>query len=343
MANYKTPQRLQLTSAGTTIAGKPVFISDRIPLEDDPYLTPTPSPPADPHSLHYSGYGQVSAGDACVFSCTYCYVEGQTRCQLERVDSPAPIDAPLSSIVIRRKDAATRLVEHLQHHPLRDLNRTVFISRTVDPAPTVHLADETSAMVLALLSATAWTVRLLSKSPLLGRIGDAIGLAHRDRVIFGFSTGTLDDRLAACVEVGAPPVSKRLESLRRLQDRGFRTYAMISPSLPQDDYDSFVQIAVNAVNLPSCELFCAEQINFHGIDPSRTTTALAAGGWKTQANLLEDLAHNAALYDEHARRLYEAYSRVIPRKQLRFLYRPLTPAGPWWRDRFADGIFVIDS
>src|SRR5947208_2637146 len=52
------------------------------------------------------------------------------------------------------------------------------------------------------------------------------------RMIFGVSTGTFDDRLAAAFEEGTPLVSKRINSLHVLQDNGFRTYAMVCPSLP---------------------------------------------------------------------------------------------------------------
>lgn len=43
---------------------------------------------------------------------------------------------------------------------------------------------------------------------------------HHQHISFGFSTGTVDDRVAQAIETGTPLVSKRLESLHWLQDRG---------------------------------------------------------------------------------------------------------------------------
>src|SRR5690606_41849154 len=56
----------------------------------------------------------------------------------------------------------------------------------------------------------------------------------KDRMIYGISTGTLDDGIAAAIESGTPKPTKRIESLHRLQNEGFRTYGMICPSLPQE-------------------------------------------------------------------------------------------------------------
>lgn len=70
---------------------------------------------------------------------------------------------------------------------------------------------------------------------------------HHQRLIFGFSTGTLDDRVAKAFEAGTALVSKRLESLHWLQDRGLRTFGMICPSLP---YDRFSREICDAIRRP---------------------------------------------------------------------------------------------
>jgi hypothetical protein len=67
-----------------------------------------------------------------------------------------------------------------------------------------------------------------AKSNLLTLIAKALQ-EYKNRIIYGFSTGTPDDQLAAAFEQGTAKVSKRIAALHQLQDEGYRTYGMICP------------------------------------------------------------------------------------------------------------------
>jgi DNA repair photolyase len=93
----------------------------------------------------------------------------------------------------------------------------------------VELADETIDLCVEVLESTGWTIRLLSKSTLLERIAKKIPAKWGQQIIYGLSTGTFEDGVAAAIEPDAPPPSKRLETLRKLQRQGLRTFAMLCP------------------------------------------------------------------------------------------------------------------
>ena len=143
-----------------------------------------------------------------------------------------------SDVVIRRKDPLTVLESQLldrRGRPkfLKKINdkRVIYASPLVDVAANMELVDETVAVCERILEFTHWQIRLLSKSSLLLRVAENLPPESRERVIYGFSTGTLSDRLARSFEEGTALVSKRLKALHTLQDSGYRTFGMICPSL----------------------------------------------------------------------------------------------------------------
>ena len=97
-------------------------------------------------------------------------------------------------------------------------------------------------------------------------------------MIYGVSTGTLDDNLARSFEQGTPLPSKRVASLHWLQNNGYRTFGMICPSLPQHEYDGFAREIRDAICAEKCEHVWAEVINVRGDSMTRTIAALRAGG-----------------------------------------------------------------
>jgi len=124
---------------------------------------------------------------------------------------------------------------------------------------------ETSELCKVILELTNWQIRLLSKSSFLPFIAKGLeqfpGLRARQRVIYGVSTGTLDDKLASSIEQGCPLVRRRIESFHWLQNSGFRTFGMICPSLPQPDYLQFSKDILSAIRADRCEHIWSEVIN----------------------------------------------------------------------------------
>ena len=245
-------------------------------------------------------------GDACAYSCSFCYVGMSQRYQappLIKVHNEANgKNLQFRDVVIRRKDAINLLRDQLlkkdgsPRHQDPDDRRVVYSSTLVDVATNMELLRETAEACNLILEHTSWDIRLLSKSHLLHRLVADLLVPKRfhQRLIFGFSTGTLDDRAAAAIEEGTAKVSKRLESLHWLQDRGLRTFGMICPSLPQDDYDRFSREACEAIRADRCEHVWAEVINLRGESLTRTVDALKRAGLQAEAERLHSVSGSGA-------------------------------------------------
>jgi DNA repair photolyase len=299
----------------------------------------------------------LNLGDACVFSCEFCYVEAQMR----KLDSRLVADYNAAEgltgenalgfrdLVIRRRNAVELVKGQLtksdgtpRFADPRD-NRVVFCATVVDSAANMELLRETAAACNLILDNTHWQIRLLSKSNLLHLLVKdcLIPKKHHHRLIFGFSTGTLDDRVAKAIETGTPLVSKRLESLRWLQDNGFRTFCMICPSLPQHDYDKFSRDICEAIRVDRCEHVWAEVINTRGESKSRTVEALRTAGLDDEATMLETVKSNSEKWEMYARATFEAHAKNIPSEKLRFLQYVSKESVPWWAERIEKGAVLI--
>lgn len=288
-----------------------------------------------------------STGSACAYSCTFCYVPDLMR----KSPHMAEIARPLEEVVIRRADALKILQDQLLDSKGRPRftdpqdTRVIYASPLVDVAANLTLARETILACHFILSHTPWHIRLLSKSNLLPEIAHALE-AHRDRVIYGVSTGTLDDHLAAAFEKGTARVSKRLQSLHWLQDRGFRTFGMLCPTLPQvDGYQgSWAADLAHAIRYEKCEHVWAEVLNVRGDSMVRTCAALHQAGYTREARLLMTISSDKAQWEQHARFTFMAHTRIgYAPGQLRFLQYVTKDSLPWWQKHIPDGAVLLGA
>jgi len=219
--------------------------------------------------------------------------------------------------------------------------KVIYASPLVDVAPTKELASETVEMCDAILRLTPFHIRLLSKSPILEDVAKQLAarfpdpqLGAKARVIFGLSTGTLDDKVAAAIERHAPSPSARIKALHRLQDNGFRTYGMLCPILPQKDaaaYKQFAQAAMKAIRADKCEEIWAEAVNFRagGKEPAKnpddqrqrdsfeaTLQALVTGGFQEEADMFELVATDSQAWEQYTRTLFEALVEAVPQQTI---------------------------
>ena len=166
---------------------------------------------------------------------------------------------------------------------------------------------------------------------------------YHHRLIFGFSTGTLDDTVAKAFESGTAPVSKRLESLHWLQDKEFRTFGMICPSLPQDDYERFSREICAAIRVEKCEHVWAEPINVRGESLSKTLAALRAAGLDSEACRLAAVsgAGNGKAWEDYSRQTFLAHSNNIEPGKLRFLQYIDARSADWWAARRCLGAVLL--
>jgi DNA repair photolyase len=211
-----------------------------------------------------------TAGQACVFNCTFCYVADILKSHTGLRDLRQERGLAWNEMVVDISDAANKarsqLVDRKGKPKFTDPTdtRVVFASPLVDVAATMEHVGVTVDICKVILEHTHWQIRLLSKSSLLRQVAERIPKGHKQRVIYGLSTGTIDSNLAASFEKGTALVSKRLETISWLQDNGYRTYAMVCPILPQADYKAFAEQMTAAIDVPRCEHVWAEPINVRG-------------------------------------------------------------------------------
>jgi DNA repair photolyase len=298
-----------------------------------------------------------SAGSACAYECSYCYVTDLMRKSphLQNVRDQHTEQFPdqsvpsHSEIVIRRRGVLDALRHQLTLRGKPRFTedpsdqRVIYMSPLVDVAANPTLCEETVEACRLILELTHWQIRLLSKSSFLPRIAKSLGRANgaRKRVIYGVSTGTLDDNLARCFEEGTALVSKRLESLHWLQNNGYRTFGMICPSLPSDNYEKFSNDICEAIRVDRCEHVWAEVMNLRGESFTRTISALRSAGYEREAHLLELVTDNQIRWEAYARNTFESHTKSIPAKKLRFLQYVTASTRSWWEQQQPRGSVLL--
>ncbi|HET7624399.1 MAG TPA: hypothetical protein VFM25_03970 [Verrucomicrobiae bacterium] len=286
-----------------------------------------------------------SAGSACVYRCSFCYVPDIMR------KSPhlSGIREKHEDVVIRRAGAVDAMRKQLtdargnpKFYDFTD-TRVIYASPLVDVAGNMELVRETIELCKVILELTCWQIRLLSKSNLLPKIAEGLdGIADaKRRIIYGVSTGTLDDNLARVFERDCPLVSKRIASLHWLQDHGYRTFGMICPSLPQTDYNRFAQEMAEAIRAEKCEHIWAEVINVRGDSYTNTFNALKNGGFKAEAHWLQLVFSTTDRWETYARKTFDAHAPLYSPGKLRFLQYVTANSRAWWEQQRNLGVVIL--
>jgi DNA repair photolyase len=292
-----------------------------------------------------------SGGSACPFSCAFCSVPDTMR-KLEPWHKKHGVMGKHQDIVIRRENAVEIARRQLSSHSLveRRKHKVIYASALTDVAANMELVRETIEICKVVFELTDWDVRLLSKSNLLPKVADGIVAADPhvpnatswgQRVIFGVSTGTLNDKIAAAFEQGTPLVTKRIQSLHWLQDNGFRTYAMVCPSLPQADYDQFAREMAEALRYDRCEHVWAEVINLRGESFTRTFDALGNAALKDLADAVKMVSTDKTAWENYARSTFLAHTGHVPAGKLRFLQYVTKGTRDWWTAQQQQGAVVL--
>jgi DNA repair photolyase len=296
-------------------------------------------------------------GDACTFGCTFCYVLQSMRRLvqplIDEYNRRNNTKLKFQDFVIRRDSPLDLIKMQLlddQGNPRfadADDDRVIYSSTLVDVAGNKDILQETADVCNLILEHTNWQIRLLSKCSLLKDLvaKKLIPKEYHHRLIFGFSTGTLDDGVARAIEKGTSSVSKRIEALHWLQDHGFRTFGMICPNLPQKDYGEFSRDICTAIRVDRCEHVWAEVINVRGESMKATSAALRAAGFVSEADELESVsgAENSEAWENYARETFIAHTANVPPEKLRFLQYLDKNHIDWWKNQRAKGAVLIGS
>lgn len=295
-----------------------------------------------------------TAGSGCVYRCSFCYVEAMQKKQEAWFKANGVIYPPEGhlGVVIRTKNAVEILRKQIMSKPeaFRQRKLVIYSSPKVDVAGNMELVYETVEICKVILELTNWDIRLLSKSNLLPKVAQGLEgynypqdgeFTSRHRIIYGVSTGTLDDRLAKAFEEGTPLVSKRIQSLHWLQDNGFRTFAMVCPSLPQEDYLAFARDMASALRYDRCEHVWAEVINLRGESFTRTHDALTKAGFTADANRVKLVSEVPWRWHGYAQDTFIAHAAYVPKGKLRFLQYVTKETRPWWEARVEKGAVLL--
>ncbi len=284
---------------------------------------------------------------SCSYGCAFCYVPSMMA-KAENVSALLEAESVrFEDAVIRRPQAVAMLrAELLDSRARRKFTdpcdqRVIYSSPLADVAANLDLVRETIEACKVILELTPWTIRLLSKSNLLPRIAAEIPQEHRLRVVYGVSTGTLDDNLARSFESGTPLVSRRIASLHQLQDAGLRCFGMVCPSLPQTDYDGFSREMLAALRPEKLEHVWAEVINVRGDSMTNTCAALRAANYSREADALQEVSENREKWELYSRATFEAHARHTPAGKLRFLQYATPSNRDWWLARAQQGAVVL--
>ena len=181
----------------------------------------------------------------CGFGCSYCSTDSTTylrknRRKFEALTQEqnkvyyAPRENPL--LTYEYEDVIPKLEQELDgYHKGKGKGRVLAFSKLTDAfSPRIVSSGITKKALELIFKHTEYRVRIMTKSAVLGKSDWVSFLTeNKDRVVVGFSTGSLNDAWARKVEVGTGIPSKRLKALEKLQNAGIPTYGMLCPMFPE--------------------------------------------------------------------------------------------------------------
>jgi hypothetical protein len=128
-----------------------------------------------------------------------------------------------------------------------DGHRAVMFCTTTDPYQTISHSDPKLRDALnqahrkmvrraleMIRDESDLNVRILTRSP-LAKVDFELFKTFADRLMFGMSLPTLNDKLARVYEPHAPSVALRLKTLQAAKDTGLNIYVAIAPTYPECD------------------------------------------------------------------------------------------------------------
>ncbi len=141
--------------------------------------------------------------------------------------------------------------------------KTLLLSSVTDPYTPLEAKYENTRRILRQLIGTKGDIQVLTKSKLVERDIDLFEQFKRIEV--GVSLNTLDDELAGIIEPRASKPADRLDALKKISDKGIKTYVFISPIFPRvSDWKMVIETASRIT-----DDFRFENLNFRGHNTPR--------------------------------------------------------------------------
>jgi len=193
----------------------------------------------------------INPYNGCLFGCMYCYAT-----QIARWKHPTEQWGSYLDVKLNAPEVLARELTALEKRRNTKDFGSVFFSSVTDPYVGLEAKYRLTRKCLQVLADFGYQglVAVQTKSPLVTRDIDV--LARLKNASVGFTITSLDDKISAFLEVMAPPISHRLEALKKLHDAGISTYAFVGPILPhflsdkaviRDLLDKLQAVGVNEV------------------------------------------------------------------------------------------------
>lgn len=285
----------------------------------------------------------INLGLACDYQCSYCYVPGLMGRHPTVLAIGKTSGNKHQEISLTKSDPLPTLKRELLYAdatPRFMAHEVVFTSTLIDPCSNKEMLANTLGACKLVLAHTPWTIRLLTKSAAVVQLAKEL-VGDKDRVIFGVSTGTLDDNVARHVERGASSPTARINSLRTLAESGFQTFGMICPILPKTDLEAFADEVASKILPYVTEHVWAEVLNARGSSFRNTIEALKqAGDWGGQI-ALQKVHSNKATWEEYARDTFAALGARVQAGKFHFLQYVQEGQTTWWRNQMHRGAVLL--
>lgn len=242
----------------------------------------------------------------CAHGCLFCYVvdasmlKQKTALLRYGVNDP---DAEWGRYVLLRPWAekafrsSLRKAEKTPTSKLkRDGNRAVMFCSTTDPYQVISSKDAAKTKALnegakllvrrsleLIRDESTLNVRILTRSP-LARRDFGLFRSFGNRLLFGMSIPTLNEKLARVYEPKAPPPAKRLETLRAASEAGIPVYVAVAPTYPECDEEDLAATLKAVASVDPVTIF-HEPINIRAENVKRIETHARSLGVKLKTEV----------------------------------------------------------
>jgi DNA repair photolyase len=251
----------------------------------------------------------INPSVGCQHACRFCYVPSVSAIKLKGRLAQLGVKDPdgewgnYAFLRVWDERAFVGSLLAAERTPFEDLNsdgnRAVMLSTTTDPYQTLRgrdpvetatLNSQARVMVRRMLELirdrSTLNVRILTRSPLAREDFD-LYQTFGNRLMFGMSIPTLDDRLARLYEPKAPSPSRRLETLRLAVSKGIPVYAAVAPTYPEQGASELAAVLGEVGRLNPVTIF-HEPINLRGGNIDRMRKEAEAIGLPFRGDVFEN-------------------------------------------------------
>lgn len=218
----------------------------------------------------------------CEHACAYCYAPNIVRQKR----------STWGSYVEVKKNIPTVLGKELK----KLQPALVGISSVTDPYQGIEDTVMLTRYCLEQLLKYKFPVSIITKSPLILRDIDLLKKFSYSEITLTITT--LNDQLAQTLEPQAPSIGKRLESLTKLSDEGFNTYAFLGPLLPNLEFEDVPEF-INRIKSTGVGTIMVDTLN------------LKPGIWPDVKSALDDLPEIQGIFYQRLFKDKEYYPKIF--------------------------------